>query len=232
MSEQGNDVSGQQAAQPVTVSDKGAQPAGSTLSPEVIQTLVKQTVKDALSEHERQQQSQRDKLEKRIQKRIDDYKAAIKAANQDVEFTPDITRQLRSQVEQEIANESQEMQTEDASPAPAAQPAKGQEQPPSAIELMILKKFQKAGLQIEDNDPELADIIKADPTDLDEFKEKLDAAIEKKRARLQKSTSTLTPETAAGRVSAAAGSSGAAGNPIANITDPTELLRMGLSKKK
>ena len=98
------------------------------------------------------------------------------------------------------------------------------------MEKLILKKFDKAGIKIEDGDPELALLTNLDPTDIDDLKEKIDQAIEQKRARLQAKPSNLNPD-AASRVSAAT-VTGMPGNPIADIKDPTVLLTMGLAKKR
>lgn len=198
----GNEVSGQQAAQPETAS-KGAQPGGSTLSPDVIQQVVKQTVEQtvesALSAYEKRQQSQRDKQEARINKRLTDYENTYKTLlGQDL--TPEQRSQLRSRATEEVKNEIREDVPEPSQQAAAQPPAKAEE--PSAMEKLILKKFEKAGMTIEDGDPELALLANIDPTDLDDLKEKIDNAIEQKRARLQTKPSNLNPD-AASRVSAA-----------------------------
>lgn len=194
----GNEVSGQQAAQPVTAS-QGAQPDGRTLSPDVIQQVVEQTVERALSAYEKHQQSQRDKQEARINKRLSDYENTYKVLlGQDL--TPEQRNQLRSKATEEVNNEIREDVPEPSRQAAAQPTAKAEE--PSAMEKLILKKFEKAGIKIEDGDPELALLTNLDPTDLDDLKEKIDQAIEQKRARLQTKPSNLNPD-AASRVSAA-----------------------------
>lgn len=194
----GNDVSGQQAAQPVATS-QGVQPDGSTLSPELIQTL-RGEIKNALGEFSREQQSQRDKMERRISGRVQELTETYKTFNGGQDLTPEQRDQLRNLAAKQLAEQPEHEQQ--VSTQPAAQPDKRQE--PSPVEKLILKKFEKAGITIEDGDPELADLKNIDPTDLDDLKEKIDTAIEKKRARLQNKSSNLTPD-ATSRVSAATG---------------------------
>lgn len=194
----GNEVSGQQAAQPAPAS-QGAQPEGSTLSNELIQTL-RGEIKSALSEFSREQQSQRDKQERRIADRVKDLETTFKNLNGGTEITPEQRSQLRSVAAGQIESETQPEHDERTSPAAAAQPTPKVE--PSAVEKLILKKFEKAGITIEDGDPELAQLKNIDPTDLDDLKEKIDTAITAKRERLNAKTSNLSPD-AAGRISAA-----------------------------
>jgi len=224
---EGNEVSGQQAAQPATTS-QGVQPPGQPLSPDVIQQVVEQSVERALSAYEKRQQSQRDKQEDRINKRLKSYEDTFKSlSGQDL--TPEQRQQLRTRAVDEVNGELKEMDKQEPSQTQAAQPAPKAEEP-SAMEKLILKKFEKAGITIEDEDPEIELLKNLDPTDLDDLKEKIDLAIEQKKARLQAEPSEVSAAAAA-RVSAAAGSQGLPGNPIANISDPTELLTMGLTKK-
>ena len=195
---EGNEVSGQQAAQPVTAS-QGAQPAGSTLSPEVI-TVLRGEIKTALSEFSREQQSQRDKQERRIADRVKELETTFKGLNGGTDITPEQRSQLRNVAAGQIENEAKPEHDERTSQVQAAQPTPKVE--PTAVEKLILKKFEKAGITIEDGDPELAQLKGIDPTDIDDLKDKIDAAITAKRNRLQAKPSTLNAD-AASRVSAA-----------------------------
>lgn len=192
----GNDVSGQQAAQPA-IASQGAPPAGSTLSPDLIKVL-RGEIKNVLGEFSREQQSQRDKMEARISGRVQEMAETFKTFNGGQDLTPEQRDQLRKIATKQIGEQPEHEQQ--ASPQQAAQPTQRQE--PSHVEKLILKKFEKAGITIEDGDPELTDLKNIDPTDLDDLKEKIDAAIEKKRARLQNKPSNLNPD-AVSRVSAA-----------------------------
>ena len=195
---EGNEVSGQQAAQPATTS-QGVQPPGQPLSPDVIQ-LLRGEIKNALGEFSREQQSQRDKQERRITDRVKGLESTFKSLNGGQDLTPEQRNQLRSVAAEQI--EAEPLEHTEPSKAQAAQPTPKAEEP-SAVEKLILKKFQKAGVTIEDGDPELVSLKGIDPTDLDDLKEKIDAAIEAKRARLQTKPSNLDPSTASARVSAA-----------------------------
>ena len=197
----GNEVSGQQAAQPATTSP-GVQPQGQTLSPDVIQQVVEQTVEKALSAYEKRQQSQRDKQEARINKRLSDYEGTYKSLlGQDL--TPEQRSQLRTKAIEDVTNETREMDTQVPSPVQAAQPAPKAEVANNPVERMVLKAFEKAGVTIEDGDPELELLKNADPGDILEFSAKISTAIEQKKTRLQNKPSNLDPSTASARVSAA-----------------------------
>ena len=196
----GNEVSGQQAAQPAPASP-GAQPNGSTLSPDVIQTL-RTVVDEVLETRSRREQSARDKQEKRIADRIQELEQTFKGFSGGVDITPEQRSQLRSVAAKQIENETTPEHDDRTSPAAAAQPTPKVEQ--TQVEKLILKKFEKAGITIEDGDPELAQLKNIDPTDLDDLKEKIDTAITAKRERLNAKTSNLSPD-AAGRISAATG---------------------------
>lgn len=224
---EGNDISGQQAAQPVPAS-QGAQPQGNPLSTELIQQLVAQAVESTLSTYEKRQQSQRDKLEKRINDRVVGLESIFKSLNGGQELSAEQRGQLRNMAAEEVQKEPAE---HDAAPSPqaAAQPQANVETSP--LEKMVLKQMQKAGMTIEDGDPELELLKNIDATDLDELTATITKAVEQKKARLQNKPSTLTPDTANARVSAAT-VSGTPGNSIANINDPTTLLAMGLTKKR
>lgn len=224
-------VSGQPEAQPVERSLDAKQPVQeSPLSAEKVAEIVNKSVQDAMGAYERQQQGLRKKQESRIEQRLQAYEAAMRQINGDQELTGEQRNQLRTMARTEVEAELNQPPQEKPSPGQEAQPDKKNEQPLNPVEKLILKKFEKAGITIEDDDPELADLKDIDPYDLDELKVKIDTAIEKKKARLQGKPSNLNPDAAA-RVSAAM-VTGLPGNPIANITDPTTLLTMGLTKKK
>ena len=196
----GNEVSGQQAAQPEPAS-QGAQPNGKELSPDVIQ-LLRGEIKSALSEFSREQQSQRDKQERRIADRVKELTTVYQGLNGGAEITPEQRSQLRSVAAGQIESEAKPEHDGQTSQAQAAQPTPKVEK--TQVEKLILKKFEKAGITIEDGDPELAQLKNIDPTDLDDLKEKIDTAITAKRERLNAKTSNLSPD-AAGRISAATG---------------------------
>src|SRR3972149_3080933 len=118
---EGNEVSGQQAAQPAPAS-QGAQPNGSTLSPDVIQQVVEQSVERALSAYEKRQQSQRDKQEDRINKRLKSYEDTFKSlSGQDL--TPEQRQQFRTRAVNDVTGELKEMAKQNPPRTLAPRPA-------------------------------------------------------------------------------------------------------------
>lgn len=227
MTDQGNHVSGQAPAQESTTS-QGVQPSGKELSPDIIQ-LLRGEIKNALGEFSREQQSQRDKQEARILGRVQELKATFSALNGGQELTADQLSELHKVAAKQVAEQPEQEHAQQTSSQPkAAQPEAQAEMGP--VEKLILKKMEKAGITIEDGDPEIAMLQNINAEDLDDLKDKIDTAINAKRARLAKPSST--PEAAVARVSAAAGGPALPGNPIADINDPTVLLTMGLTRKK
>jgi hypothetical protein len=121
-------------------------------------------------------------------------------------------------------------ETPESTPIPAGnQPAQvgtqdEAEQDPVTAEAWQMMK--DAGITIEDNDPETKTLDQSSPY---KFLKSIDAAIAAKKARI-----TSNPQqTQAVHTPTNLGASGLPNsNPIQNITDPRELLRMGLNRSK
>lgn len=219
-----DDVSGQQVAQPESTSPAGGVPsAGQSLDPSLIQRVVEETVEKALSAYERRQQSQRDKLEARVSKRLAAYEETLKSVLGQ-ELTAEQRNQLRQKAEKEVLDEERETGKDQA--VPPAQAKQDAGLPESPIAALIMKKFQKAGLMIEDGDPEVEMLLQANPEDLDDLKARIDAAIEAKKARLNSSS-----KNAVGRIPATAGLPGTPGNPLAEVNDPDKLWELARKKR-
>jgi hypothetical protein len=182
----------QQAAQPVTPSPEGGALSGQGLDP--IIPVLKQVVQEALEEHRRREQSIRDKMEARIQKRVQELEETMRQL-----VGQELTQEQRETLRTIAAkNVQSEMETESHSPAQPSAPA-APSTDANPLERLILRKFQKTGVFIEDGDPELAYLAGADFEDLDDLNARLDQAIQAKKQRLQSQPSELNPSTSAGR---------------------------------
>jgi len=83
--------------------------------------------------------------------------------------------------------------------------------------------YRTAGVSVDEDDPEAKIVDMSSP---EKFLATLQAALDAKRARVQ--APTRNPVTAAPIL----GTGGGASNPIRNITDPTELLKIGFGSKR
>lgn len=188
----------QQAAQPVPPSPDGGALSGQGLDP--IIPILKQVVQEALEEHRRREQSIRDKMEARIQKRVQELEETMRQlVGQDL--TPEQRETLRTIAAKNVQSE---MESEQHSAVQTSAPPAPKDANP--IERLILRKFQKAGVFIEDGDPELAYLAGADFEDLDDLNSRLDQAIQAKKQRLQNKPSELNPTTSPGRTPLVSGS--------------------------
>lgn len=194
-----NDQSTQQTAaqSPVTPSNSGGQ---GMVSLEQVAKLVSDTVSQALEGYNRSQQSQRDKMEARINERIKSYSEVVKQTS-GADITPEqeqvLARRARREVEAEEKSNSQNQVSQTA-----AQPEQVSDADRETIRA-IEEIFSEAGIIVEENDPEYADIAAATtPLKLIRATEK---AVKDKSARLKASGGVS--DNAAGRMPVASSTS-------------------------
>lgn len=133
-----------------------------------------------------------------------------------VEVTPEQEEAMKSRVLARALDEP--VATDAASPAKTAPQPEAAQETLDPVSAEALGMMQAAGVTIEDDDPEFGQIVQTSPY---AFLKSVEAAIAAKQERL-----ALPP---AGRVAGVPGAAGvASSNPIANITDPGQLLRLGL----
>jgi hypothetical protein len=211
-----------QAGQPANASagepvqQAAQQPDLSTLINKAIAENVPQVVNQALEAFSRKQQSQRDQQEARIAKKFQETLENIRASG--IEPTQDQANAIRQKVANAETNQEQ---------AQPSQPTAGQPQDSGAAPdmgaLYAVRDaiYELVGVKLDASDPEAQAF--QDTTDPTEFRKRMIAATQAKKQRLEGG--------AMGRLGVLPTSGPASRfNEIANITDPAELIRMGLTK--
>lgn len=173
----------------------------------------------------RQIQSLSDKAESRITKQVneqlgqlDTQYADLKAAG--IPVTDEMLKDAKAKVVQ------------DSLAAQASEAGDGKEAVPTGdpvndfINARTQQLYQEYGLVVEQEDPEAKAIDQSDPW---KFLNTLEAQLQVKKDRVG-----ADPEKVAdpAKTMPALGTGGSATNPIANITDPDELLKMAVKKKR
>lgn len=189
----GSIVSPQQAGQPVDPSAPEAQEQGNGTpqTPGLTIEQVTQAIQAAMEKYGRAEQSKRDKFESRLTQSVEKQIATLKAAGVDV--TDDLKTSLTTATRKELESAA------DAAPSPEqpaqAKPAGGQpqadadpNQPYYSIAGEILKK---AGVTINEDDPEAAELQAFEGTPFD-WLEKVRELAEAKKARISKSPASTT----------------------------------------
>ena len=238
----GNNFPGQQAGQPATT-DPAGQPSQVTpegsgyLTMEQVRLLVEQKVGEALQRAQAGAQSYADKMENRVSARLRDLDAKMgemRAAGVDVPAA------LRDQERNRIIQE--ELQSSGGTDGgQGAHPgAAGRPDPLTVyVNTRANEIYQEYGVVVEETDPEAGMIEQDSP---EKFLASLQRAVEAKRNRVGQPSppaplpmqgegggAVSTPQAAARMP--VLGSGGARANPISEITDPGELLRLALSKR-
>lgn len=133
-----------------------------------------------------------------------------------IQVTPELQQQVRTNVTQEIASEQ---------PQPGSQPegVQAQNQQPNPVVLAAQELVQEYGVNLEQNDIEIATIDESTPR---KFLKTFEAAIVAKKARLVKQQAINDPNNVP-----AVGQRTGKGNPIAGINDMDELYKMSVTKK-
>lgn len=178
------------------------------------------TIEDVRAEATRIAQSFVDKAENRISAKAQEQINALKLTQGALGLTDE---QVETAANKIVLNDLKAPRTEQASPAPQAQP----NQPAQEIDPVIqetLDVFKTEGVTIETTDPEYKplDAILRDPNgNIYQYRKALYTQIEAKRSRV-----AAMQETASARVT---GGGGAVSNPsdLSSITDSKQLYRMG-----
>lgn len=158
----------------------------------------------------RRAQGLNDKQAAKINGRIDELLTSYKAVTGQ-EPTPEIRERARQEAEKQ-----------------AQQPGDpGPDDLIAQVNRRIDQLYENAGLKVYPGDPEEELLDKSNP---DAFVQSIERALTVKKARL--AGSPTSPEPAPVAQAPIIGNAGGASNNIRNITDPTELLRMGLSGRK
>lgn len=220
-------VSAQGAGQPDKPSSPEAAPqtpqtAG--FDPAAFRDAIKQDISGMLTSFESRMQSAQDKRDRRLQEEVNKVKGLFTKAGQEIDDS------TARRIAQENISQAE-------SPLPASQetPAQVQkvEQPKqeaganpivSAAELAVQELHKEYGIEIEEQDAEAQSL---DYSSLTKFLRTYETALKTKQGRV-----ATKQESVAGAGVPTIGGGSTPGNPIANITDPTVLLTMGLNKKK
>ncbi len=185
------------------------------LDASALSDIVGKVLDEKLDKWARGQQSARDKLESRVTAEVSKQVTALKQAN--VVLTEDQLSNLTNVTRQQLT------QAPDAGQPTAQEPQPQQTQQLSDLQLTALEIMKEVGVDLVDTDPELRNI---DQTSRVKWLESIRKAAEAKKNRITQGSGT--PES---RLSASGGP-GTPSNPIAHITDPTELLSQGLKNVK
>jgi hypothetical protein len=180
---------------------------GQGKTPEYITREEAQRLAEAAAEAAfRKAQGLNDKNAARINARMDEMLKSYTA----------ITGKAPSQDEQARARAEAERQV---TSQPIPTPALNEEQ----VNAKAAELYRTAGVSVDEDDPEAKTVDMSSP---EKFLITLQAALDAKRARVQ--APTRNPVTAAPIL----GTGGGASNPIRNINDPTELLKIGFGSKR
>jgi hypothetical protein len=213
-----------QAGQPVTPSPVAEPASGAKTDAGLTLEQVRQALREEMDTYQRTQQSQRDKLEARIQKTVQTQLDALRASGVEIndKVTSSVTNATRNLIEK--GEEPQPVST--TTPAQVQQPEPVTATPSNDP---YQKAYQKAakilaaeGVTFDPNDPEMVALKGKQYADEFDWLKDIEAAVQTKKARLNQVPGTTIPTITGGATP---------GNPIANITDPGELLRIGFTKK-
>ncbi len=235
---QSGSIQFQQAAQagqpaPAPVPPSPVQPAGgngSAPNPSITPELVQQ-VAEAIRKDPSFKTSMFQHTDARVQQAVEAKVAQLKQLG--ITPTPEQTQALTQKVQQDLGQQpaapTPSLPTP-PTPAPTAPSPTGQAPAPQSGEAVdpvtaeayaIMKQHGLEGeAVISENDPEFA-LIDQKTQSPYAFLKSVEQAAVAKAVRLQRDPAARSPTLAAG---------GGAGNPIANITDPYELLKGALTK--
>ncbi|CAK0781392.1 conserved hypothetical protein [Gammaproteobacteria bacterium] len=213
---------------PVQFSDEVAGGAPGSAKAELeTKYLTREELRAELAEFNRQQQGLRKKQENRIKETVADLLDAAREGGQ--EITPQLTQAFQRRAEKMVAgDESEQVLTEVAQPK--KEPAKPVPAPAAHwVDLAIADITKKFGVEVTATDE--------GATDLAELKKEGDAVgflaryreIAAAKAEVKQSTEKAQAQA---RAPMMGGGMPAKNNPIENITDPSELIKMGLTKFK
>ena len=225
--------SGEQQGAP----EAGKETTAEGLTKDQVLQLIDQKVGQQSEEDRKFTQSLVDRADTRMTKKVREKLAPIDELLKGMN--------LPAEQESKLKNELIDAIAEPESTQPSGQAEKGQKQTDQggkgvdAITALGMELQKKAGVQIEENDPELA-MVKLKGTPL-EYIESIEQAISSKQKRLGTSGGAGTegaqePGEEPGEGDAAArmpglGTSGTRPNEIANETDPRTLIQKGLEGK-
>lgn len=169
-------------------------------------------IDERLENFSRKQQSQLDKLEARVKKQVN----ALRTAG--VEPTADMVNAIRQAVTDD----------EPISQQPSAQKPAQVKAPETKLagwrEAIRDDLYKKYGIELAEGDPELATVKAGDS---EELTDSLRDALKTKKAR----TEAQERDGAQGRLGVIPAGGSTNNNPIQDIRDPADLIRMGLTKK-
>lgn len=199
----------------------GTTPAGYVTVADFNQALA--DLKKELAKNYQGVQKQVDRGRNQIKAELDKYFTELKGLG--VELTPQQKQQIT--VDKLLASfESPEAGRDAPAGQQAAQPA-GENRTPLQVSIdeEVDRMIAKAGITLEDTDPELALIEKASSGTIAEYLGAVQSAIEAKKARLSTQGQRGIGEIA-GRMPSLASGGQPQSNPIQNITDPDQLWEL------
>lgn len=225
---QGNQVpSSEPGGTPGQETQPGTTPAGYVTVEAFNQAL--EALRKDLSKNYQGVQKQVDRGRNQIKAELDKYFTELKGLG--VELTPQQKQQIT--VDKLIASfESPEAGSEAPAGQQVAQPA-SEPRTPLQIELdeEVDRMEAKAGISLEDGDPELAMIEKASHGTIAEYLGATQQALEAKKARLSTQGQRGAGEIA-GRMPTLASGGQPQSNPIQNVTDTNQLWELSVQKGK
>lgn len=201
-----NDAQPTQAA-PSTVSEPQEAKQPEYITREEAQRLVAEAAEQAL----RKAQSLNDKAQSKVNARLDEILKSYSS----------LTGQQPDQAMKDKALELARSQVQE--------PAQASADPAGEIERKTDELYKKHGLYVEENDPEAKGIDHSSP---ERFLLTLETALVTKASRTKTAPAAIQEQPANLAALPALGATGVQVNPIQNINNPAELLRIGLSGKK
>jgi len=206
---------GQPVATPATEPAQVTQAQSAGLTIEAVGKLFD----ERLEKFQQREQANRNRMENRLRQEVERQVKTLAAAG--IQVTDEQRQALTQATAQQIATEAPLPQ--ENPPVQAGQPVTGSEPGDATtreLNTWADKQVQTANMDVEETDPEAELIDFASP---DKFKATFQAALAAKTARVNR------PDAAARLPTIGAGAT--PGNPIAHITDPTELFKIGFAKK-